>query len=283
MPKSRFRIGRRFALPALMLLLGGNVCTGQTSPAQPPANQGSGAQEPPNQGPPAVNPGRPTVTDPAALTAPGWLETEFGLQKDLDRDRNFMTPLLLKLTDRNARLEYRLAYDGYQSFAEEATDGFGNVSVALQYLFAPQSRAGFDVSGRLQATIPTASAGMSTNKFDFSAMLLASRDFSPWAHGDFNASVSSLSRLDAPGTDTQLLLSASFTFPFKGNRWAYTNELVYLSPISGQRAQVTTMHGFTYAVHRYEVYDIALQWELEGDGAVFQILGGCTFFLGKLF
>ena len=85
------------------------------------------------------------------------------------------------------------------------------------------------------------------------------------------------------GTDSQLLLTASFTFPIKGGRWQYTNELVYASPIQGVRSSVTTMHGLTYAVHRYDVYDVAVQWQLHGDGANFQVLFGKTFFLGKLF
>jgi len=255
---------------------------GQSEPGKNPA------PEKKETGPPAVNPGRPTVTDPASLTAPGWLESEWGVQKDLDRDRNLDTPFLLKLTSRNNRLEYRLATDGYVRLGD-GTNGFGDTYAALHYLFASQAKAGYDVASRITLKIPTADSAIGTRKFDYDLLLLASRDFAHTKsgdvtiHGDFNAGLGFLSRQGVPGTDTQALLTASFTFPIKGGRWQYTNEIVYLSPIYGQRAQVTTMHGFTYALHQYDVYDIALQWQMQGDGPVFQILFGRTFFFGKLF
>jgi hypothetical protein len=238
--------------------------------------------EKPDTSPPAVNPGRPTLTDPAALTAPGWLETEFGIQQNLNRDRSFGTPFLLKLTMNNRRLQYRLATDGYVRLGD-STDGIGDTYIAAHYLFAPQERAGYDLAGRLTIKLPTARRALGTQKVDFGALFLASRDYSRWIHADYNAGLTFLTRQNAPGNDTQLFLSASFTLPFRGGRWAYTNELTYFSPISGVRAQVTTMHGLTYAVHRYDIYDVAMQWGLYGDGATWQILFGRTFYLGHLF
>ncbi len=284
------RFGARWALA---LLLGGaslpaaHAQAGQSN-KQAPAGSANQQAAPPDHSPPAVNPGRPTVTDPASLTAPGWLEAEWGTSKNLDRDRTLMTPLLLKLTARNGRVQYRLENDGYVRQGD-GTEGIGDTNVALQYLFTSQERSGYDTSGRIALKIPTAPASIGTRKVDYGLLLLASRDFalypdkSPRVHGDFNLGLSSLTRQAAPGTDTQFLVSASFTFPFKGTRWAYTNELVYFSPIQGQRAEVTTMHGLAYAAHRYAVYDIALQWQLHGDGAVFQVLAGATFFFSKLF
>jgi len=232
--------------------------------------------------PPAVNPGRPTVTDPASLTAPGWLEVESGIMKDLDRDRTFSTPFLFKLTSKNARLQYRLSFDGLVA-PGQAGSAFGDTTAGLQYLFVPQSKGGVDVSGRVAVKIPTAPAFIGTRKVDFNALLLASRDFSPQLHCDANLGYSSLSRFQAPGTDQQLFASLSFTTPIKGGRWAYTNEVVYMSPVQGLRGQITTMHGLTYAVHRYDQYDVAFQWQLHGDGPVWQLLAGKTFFLGRLF
>lgn len=247
-----------------------------------------------DKSPPAVNPGRPTITDPASLTAPGWLETEFGLTKGLNRDRSFSTPTLLKLTDRNRRLQYRLGFDGYLKPGQGAS-GFGDTYAGLHYLFTNQQQSKFDIAGRITVKIPTARVAIGgTQKVDFNAQLLASRDFTPSIHADFNLGFSSLTQPDpgapalgsngfAPGVDYQYQATASFTFPLKGGRWAYTNELVYSSGTSQADYSVTTMHGFTYSVHRYDVYDIAVQWQLHGDGANFQILAGKTFFLGKLF
>jgi hypothetical protein len=263
----------------------GQTPSSPNAPAQPDKNgaaQPGANNAPPDTSPPALNPGRPTVTDPAALTAPGWIEAEFGIQKDLDRDRNLGTPLLLKLTARNARVEYRLENDGYTRLGN-GSDGIGDTNFAIQYLFLTQAKNAYDVSGRFNLKVPTADAAIGTRKFDYSLLALASRDFSPTLHGDFNLGLASLTRQGAPGTDTQFLATASFTFPIKGGRWTYANELVYFSPILGQRAQVTTMHALSYAVHRYLVLDAAIQWELHGDGPVFQALAGATFFLGKVF
>ena len=233
--------------------------------------------------PPAVNPGRPTVSDPAALTAPGWLEAEFGLTKGLDRDRTFSTPFLMKLTSKNERLQYRLSFDGYLK-PGEGKGGFGDTYAGLQYLIAKQEKSKFDIAARLTLKLPTAPPSIGgTKKVDYSLLLLASRDFTPTIHADFNLALASLSRADAPGTDTQWQATASFTFPLKGGRWQYTNEIVYNSPIAGQQASITTLHGFTYAVHRYDVYDIGVQWQLQGGGANVQVFLGKTFFLGKLF
>ena len=258
--------------------------TGSDTPRPKAAPDDKSDSKPEDKSPPAVNPGRPTVTDPAALTAPGWLETEFGIQQDLNRDRIFGTPLLLKLTDRNHRLQYRLASDGYLRLGDR-TDGIGDTYAGLHYLLTPMTKSGFDIAARFTLKFPTARRPLGgTQKFDPGALLVASRDFTKWGlHGDFNLGLSSLSRTALRGTDTLMLLTASFTVPIRGGRWAYTNELVYTSPILGQRSSVTTMHGFTYAVHRYEVYDVALQWGLHGDGASFQILFGRTFFVAKLF
>ncbi len=251
--------------------------------APPPSVEASKpATDSPDNSPPAVNAGRPTVTDPASLTAPGWLETELGGIKNLDHDRSFSTPFLLKLTSRNNRLQYRLATDGF-ILPGMGANGFGDTYAGLHYLILLQSKAGFDVAGRVTVKIPTAPAFLGTRKFDYNVLLLASRDFSPSLHGDFNVGYTNLSRQGAPGTDNQFALTVSFTLPIKGGRWQYTNEIVYSSPIQGQSSLVTTMHGFTYAVHRYDVYDVAVQWQLHGDAATWQLLFGRTFFLGRLF
>lgn len=249
-----------------------------------PGDAKQASSDQPDSSPPSVTPSAPSITDTATLSAPGWIECDFTAFKNLNLDRSFGTPTLLKLTSGNRRLQYRLSTDGYIRQGD-GTDGVGDTYFALQYLYKPQEKAGFDVAGRLTAKLPTGRRELGgTQKFDFNGLLLASRDFTKWGfHGDFNVGLSSLTRVDAPGADYQLLLAASTTVPIKGGRWQYSNELVYFSPIQGQRYRVTTMHGFAFAQHRYEVYTAALQWQLHGDSAAFQVLFSGSFFLGKLF
>ncbi len=303
----RMRFG--LALPYFMLLCGTpqsllaqvpNKVDVAQAPAQqpakpgtPPDTKGTAGKKPQapaspaadeDHSPPAVTGGTPTITDTASLSPPGWIEVDPGSLKNLDRDRILGTPVLFKLTSGNRRLQYRIATDGYIREANGA-DGVGDTYLGLHYLLAAQERTGFDVAGRFTLKVPTSRPALGgTNKFDYTGLFLASRDFTKWGfHGDFNVGLASLSRPSAPGTDTQYLLAASTTSPIRGGRWQYTNELVYLSPIVGQSARLTTMHGFAYAVHRYEVYSAALQWQMHGDGATLQVLFAGSFFLGKVF
>lgn len=238
----------------------------------------------PDKHPPAVIPSVPSVTDTAAISEPGWIEADLVGFKNLNRDRSFGTPALLKMTTRNPRLEVRLATDGYLRQGDR-TDGVGDTYFALQYLYKPQAKAGFDLAGRLTTKLPTGRRELGgTQKLDFSGLLLASRDFTKWQlHGDFNLGLSSLTRADAPGVDYQMLAAASLAAPIPGGRWQIFDELVYSSPIQGQRYRATTMCGCAFAQHRYEVYSAAMQWQLHGDAATFQVLFSGSFFLGKMF
>ena len=235
-------------------------------------------------GRPAVNPSIPTITDSAALTPPGWLEADFAPFKNFDRDRLFGTPLLLKLTSKNLRVQYRLATDGYLRFGDNS-DGIGDAYLAAQYLFTTQKDAGFDVAGRFTLKVPTQPTALSgTGKFDYNALFLLSRDFTKWGfHGDFNIGLSSLSRQGTSGTDQQFFLSAATNTPIRGGRWQYQNELTYTSAVSGGKPRVTTMQAIAHAAHQYEVYSAGLQWQLQGDGATFQLIFGAAFFPGKFF
>ena len=277
------RSGLRPLVALTLCLISAGAGAQTPASAKPEQAAAEAKSAPPDRSPPAVNPGRPTVTDPAALTVPGWLETEFGVAKNLNRDRNMGTPLLFKLTAPGGRTQARLAFDGYVSLGDGSFSGFGDTYLAVQHLFRTQDHGKWDISGRLHLKMPTASDAIGTGKVDFGALLLASRDFTPSLHGDFNLGLTSLTRQQQPGTDTQAIAAASFTIPIPGGRWQYTNELVWTSAIAGTRAAVTTMHGVTYAVHRWDVYDAAVQWSLSGDGATWQVLFGRTFFLGKLF
>lgn len=230
---------------------------------------------------PSVNPGRPTVADPAALTAPNWIEVEFGIQRTLDPDAVLGSPLLLKFTTLNERLQYRVAFDGYLDVP--GTDrGFGDSYFAMQYLIAKQGKSGYDVSVRGQVKFPTANSNLGTGARDYSGLLLASKDYSNVLHADFNLGVTALSRSGVPGYDNQLMAAASFSFPNPRSRWGYTNEIVYYSPTPGSEAAVTTLHGFTYAVNGHDVYDIGVQLGLQGDVPKWQLVFGRSWMLGHV-
>ena len=148
---------------------------------------------------PAVNAGRPTITDPAALTAPGWLETEIGVQSTLNQTHQLLTPILLKLTSGNNRLQFRLANDGYnrqQDGAGGHIDGVGDTYGALQYLVAKQSARVWDMSVRGTVKFPSASGrrGVGSGKTDYGFLRLAKQDFTSALHLDVNLGNTALGR-----------------------------------------------------------------------------------------
>jgi hypothetical protein len=237
---------------------------------------------------PAVNAGRPTITDPAGLTAPGWVEVEFGIQRDLQKTLQLFTPAVFKLTSGNNRLEYRIGSDGY-SWARDGAgghvDGLGDTYLGLHYLLTHQGPRTWDTAIRGTIKVPTASGrrGIGTGKSDYNLLLLASKDLTPALHVDANLGYTAQGRSLVGGFDNAVLASLSATIPIPHSRFAYTNEIVYQSPVAGIGSQATTMHGITYAVHPWDVWDVAINFGLTRDAPKYQVFFGRTFFLGRIF
>ena len=271
------------SIPILQFPLASILVTQAAQTPAPPTQAAAAkpADDEKDTHPPAVSGGTPTVTDAATLSAPGWIEFDPGVLKDIDRDSLLGTPLTLKLTTTNNRLQYLLGSDGYVR-QDSGAKGIGDTFPGIHYLFLNQEKTGFDVAGKLLLKVPTASGTVGgTSRFDYSVFALASRDFTKWGfHGDFNLGLSYLSRAGDPGYDTQTLMSGSTTSPFPGGRWQYTNELVYYSGFAGTPARITTMHGFSYAAHRYATYSAGLQVGLQGDIPRYQVLLAASFNLG---
>jgi hypothetical protein len=241
-----------------------------------------------SSGMPAVNAGRPTLTDTASLTAPGWLETEWGLQRDLRGDLAFSTPLVLKLTMANKRLEYRLGTDAYVWVRDGeggSIDGFGDMYLAAQYLLTRQSGGMWDTAARLTLKAPTASArrGIGSGRLDYGLLIAASRDLTPALHTDLNLAYTTAGRQGAAGTDALVFVSASLTMPIPHSRWQYSNEIAWQTAAQGSGRQVTTMHGVSYAVRPWDVWDVAINFGLTSAAPRYQVLFDRTFFLGRLF
>jgi hypothetical protein len=217
------------------------------------------------------------------MSTPGWIEFDPGVLKDLQRDSFLGTPYTLKLTSANNRVQYLLGSDGFIQ-RNIHSRGVGDTYPGVHYLFVTQDKRGFDVAGKLVLKVPTAQSDIGgTARYDYFGYLLASRDLTKWGlHGDFNVGLASLSRQGDPGYDTQYMVSGSTTSPIQGGRWLYTNELVYFSGFPGQDYQVTTMHGVSYALHRYAIYSAAVQMAIHGDIPKFQLLLAASFNLGHL-
>lgn len=240
------------------------------------------------QGRPEINPYRPTVTDPASLTAPGYLEVEVGGQDQHggeDSHRQFSTPTVLKLTDKSERLEYHVLVDGYITQTDDqgqSTSGFGDVTPGVQYLLVKQTPHTYDLAARLEYKIPSAEAGIGTGKTDYDLLLLASKDYTKTVHGDYNLGVFQLGKASGQGFATQYQASAAFSFKLS-DKLSLQDELYGYSGNSENATLVSTLHALGYQASRDLAFDVGVDIGLSHAAPHYTILFGSTFFLGKLF
>lgn len=237
---------------------------------------------------PTVNPYRPTVTDPASLTSPGYLEMEIGgsAQRGGDQTRRaFSTPIVLKLTNSSKRLEYHVFLGGYQSLT--GTDGthltgHGDITPGLQYLIVQQSPHTPDIAARIEYKIPAANQGLGTGKTDYDLLLLASKDYSKTLHGDFNLGVYQLGRMSGQGYATQYQASGVLNTKLT-KTLTLQDELYGYSGSSEAGTIISTLHAVGYQPSRVLAFDAGIDIGLSHAAPHYTLLFGSTFFVGKLF
>ncbi len=237
---------------------------------------------------PTVNPYRPTVTDPASLTFPGYLEMEAGgaaQHGGQQSHRAFSTPIVLKLTTSSKRLEYHVFLGGYNE--QTATDGThlsgrGDVTPGLQYLIVAQSPHTYDLAARLEYKIPTASRGLGTGKTDYDLLLLASKDYNKTLHGDFNLGVYQQGRMTGQGFATQYLGSGVLNTKLSPTL-TLQDELYGYSGNSEGGTIVSTLHAIGYQPSRVLAFDAGIDIGLSHAAPRYTLLFGSTFFVGRLF
>ena len=256
----------------------------------------------------AVNPGRPTVTDVAPLTVPGYLELESGLnyvKGGAGLDYQFNQAFLLKLTDRPGRTEFRLSSSGYvvqkttggtaavttggpngstvivantNSFAQ----GFGDTTFGVQHLFMAQTPKRYNVAGRLEYKLPTGGSRVGTGRSDYNLLLLASKDYTEKLHADYNLGQALLGRSDQSGYAKQFFASAAFSYQIPRGFTVQT-ELYGFSGNALNGTNIVNGYGFTYTSRPSVVYDGYIGFGLTRSAPKYAITIGRTFFLGKLF
>lgn len=257
---------------------------------------------------PAVNPGRPTVTDVANLTVPGYLEIETGLNyykggTGLDYIGN--EALLLKLTDKPGRTEYRVGTNGYviqkttggtaavsaggpNSTSTITTNsgtysqGFGDTTFGVQHLFVAQTARAYNIAGRLEYKLPTAGTNVGTGKSDYNLLVLASKDYTDKLHIDYNAGSALIGRNDRSGYVTQPFgaIAVSYALP---PHFTVQTELYGFGGNALSGTNVVSGYGFTYTPHPSVVYDGYIGFGLSHSAPKLTATVGRTFFLGKLF
>jgi hypothetical protein len=229
----------------------------------------------------SVTPYRPTVSTPAQLSAPGWLEGEFG---GLDTvgpgsQRRASLPYSIKFAFTDD-WGMRLSGDGFVASTDENANtsrGIGDTSVTLKRRFAVDDAQAFGLE--LTALAPTARDSIGNGHPAYGLTGIYSVDFSG-NHADVNFFETRLG--DAPGVSAwQEGYAVSISRPIN-QRWGA------LAEFSGfhQAGLIDTdqfLAGATYNYSKRLVIDMGGLVGLTRASPRFGVFTGFTILLGRLY
>src|SRR5580765_8249253 len=173
---------------------------------------------------PSVTPYRPSVSTPAALSAPGWLEVEGGalFARGAGSARRDSVPYTLKLAF-TPDWGVRLGGDAWVRQADETgqrVSGGGDSSIVLKRRFAINDASAFGLEAG--ATFPTGRRGISSGKSDYSLNAIYRADIGSY-HTDLNLVSTRIGAVDPDVNRLQTLWAASLSKSLS-ERWGVVGE-----------------------------------------------------------
>lgn len=231
---------------------------------------------------PSVTPYRPSVSTPAALSAPGWLELEAGLMQTraAASAHQETLPYTLKLAF-SPDWGVRIGGDAYVRDTDSdgvLQHGGGDTAIVLKRRFALNDTAAFGLEAG--ANFPTARKGLGSGKTDYSLNGIFSADL-----GDYHTDINLLAtRLGAPEPDTGRIQSgwaAALSHPLS-ERWGAVGEFSGTrQPGAPSTAQLLT--AVSYNLSPAVALDAGLAHGLNSASDRWSFFAGMTMLLAKLF
>ena len=232
---------------------------------------------------PAVTPYRPSVSTPAALSAPGWLELEMGVQanrRDRHERRNSL-PYTLKLAfspDWGVRLGGE-ALVHLSDGAGATTWGGGDASVVLKRRLAIDDERAFGLE--LGANAATAGSGLGSGHSSLMFNGIYSADFARGLHSDLNLGATRRTGAGA-GEGRITTAGAASVSGTINSQWGWVAE------VSGthQKAAGTTAQGLaalSCGISPSTSFDFGLARSLRAGVPDLSVFAGMTVLLAKLF
>lgn len=231
---------------------------------------------------PSVTPYRPSVSSPAALSAPGWLEVETGLQRDGGagpaRSDGLSYTFKLAFTP---DWGVRVGGDAWVRQTDEngqRISGGGDTGIVLKRRFAVDDTQAFGVE--LGATLPTGRDGIGSGHSDTSLTGIYSADFGAW-HLDANLAATRFGRADPATSRVQALWAAGLSRPLN-ERWSLAAEL------SGTRQRGASssrqlLVAAGYSVSNRLALDIGAARSLRSGVPDWSAFAGLTWLAARLF
>lgn len=230
-----------------------------------------------------ARPYRPTVSNPADLSAPGWLELEFGAQRTKrgeDKWRDSF-PVLAKLA---LSENWGILLGGEMGIrrtdsSEQIFNGYGDTTVTLKHRM-PTATEGTAFGVELGYKSPSASTDVGgSGKSDTILNGIFSTEIA--GNGiDLNAGVTEVGGVEA-GVDTY-----SYSWALAAGR-SVTEQWGAFLEVSGtqQRGKPTKaqyMAGLTYTVNKRVVLDAGIARGMTADSLDSMVFAGATVLAGKL-
>jgi hypothetical protein len=231
---------------------------------------------------PSVTPYRPSVSTPAALSAPGWLEVEAGVQSDRGDAsvRRDSLPYTLKLAF-TPDWGIRLGGEAWVHTRDEvgnAVSGAGDTSVTLKRRFAIDDAHAFGLEAG--ATFPTGHAGISGEKTAYTVNGIYSADIGDF-HTDINLAATRLGLADPGASRTQMLWAASLSGAVN-DRWGWVGELSGTHQ-GGAGSQSQVLGAASYNASKTMTLDAGLSRALGSGERRWSVFAGMTVLMARLF
>jgi len=232
---------------------------------------------------PAVTPYRPSVSTPAALSAPGWLEIEAGLQssRGVNRLRRESLPYALKLA---FTPDWGLRIGGDAVVRQRDADGSavqggGDTSIVLKRRLAMTDASAFGLE--LGAKMATARSGIGSGHTDVGLNGIYSSDFSENWHVDINLSATRLGGVDPAASAWQKGWAAALSHNLS-EKWGVVGELSGTRQ-GGNASTSQALVATSYSVSPTMTIDLGISKGLNAASGGWSVFSGVTFLAAHLF
>ena len=218
-----------------------------------------------DDGKPAATPYRPSVSTPAQLSAPGWLEVEGGvwrqLGNDTHRDSLPWTAKLAFSDDWGIRVGGEAVVRQTDELGQTLS-GNGVTGIVLKRRFAVNEQSAFGLE--LGATLPTGRSGIVSGKSDTALNAIYSADLGDW-HTDINLVAIYLGAPDAGTSYLQTVWAAALSRPLNDalglvGEFSGTHQ-------SGAVSAAQFLFGASYGVTKSLVLDAGMARRVSGGAA----------------
>jgi len=231
---------------------------------------------------PTATPYRPSVSTPAALSQPGWLDAEFGWQRSKGGDavRRDSLPYTLKLAfspDWGIRLGGELQVIN-KDLDGNRLSGVGDTVFVLKRRFAIDEEKAFGLEAGVKS--PTAKDGLGSGKADQWLNGIFSADIGK-QHLDINLIQARIGGISPDEGRWQTTLATALSRSLN-DRWGIVGELSG-SRQSGTPSTAQFLTAASYNFSKRVVFDMGLSAGLTHASSDWTVFTGVTVLLGKVF